>query len=329
MRVRKEIIAALLLYHAYMGIAFAAECEDCESQSKMPNPSTEQQRSMVDETHAIVSRQILTTANWLDSFFYDDRLESESNRSQAKLTFASFIEEGNLIGFDFKARFKLVLPHLEDKVHLVVSGDRDDEDRFNEELQEIRERSESQDNEDITAALQYFFKATREKNISLQSGLRLSGIKPVLFLGPRLRRTIDFDPWALRLTQKIRWYTDTKWYFNTLVDFERPIFERFFFRSTGEGTWSNDEEGYFYNFRFLLFQPLSERRSLSYEWNNYFETQPNNRLKDIYLRVRYRQNFWRKWLFYEVAPQAGFLRDTDFSISPGIIFKLELIFGHF
>jgi hypothetical protein len=325
----KGIIATLLLYHLFVGVAFTEECKNLETQPELPSPSAEQQGNMVDETHAGMSKQILATANWLDSFFDDARIESECNKTRAKLTFTSFIEEGNLIGFDFKARLKLVLPQLEDRLHLVVSGNPDDEFRFDEELQEIREQAETQESRDITAALQYFFKATREKNISLQSGLRLSGIKPVTFIGPRYRQTIDFDPWALRLTQRIRWYTDIGWYSNTQVDIERPIFERFFFRTTGEGTWSEDKEGYFYNFRFLLFQPLSERRSLSYEWNNYFETQPNNRLKDIYLRVRYRQSIWRKWLFYEVAPQVAFLRDSDYNFSPGIILRLELIFGHF
>jgi hypothetical protein len=68
---------------------------------------------------------------------------------------------------------------------------------------------------------------------------------------------------------------------------------------------------------------------LQYEWINNFETRPRNQAVEYLAVVRYRQKIWRDWLFYEIAPQARFPRDRDFDFTPGILFRLEMIFGRF
>jgi hypothetical protein len=298
-------------------------------QSDAPSSSAPQEEGMADEVHAGVSQSILATAEWLDSFFDDRRIEAEANRSRLKLSFTGFAEEGELLGFDFKFRLRLAFPRMQDKLNLIISGDPDDDLSFDDEAQRnIRARVEEGQTEGGVAALQYFIKAARDRNISFQTGLRLNGITPVMFLGPRYRQSIALNSWTMRFTQRIRWFTDKGWDSNTRFDLERPLSEQFFFRATTEGNWTQDESGYFYNYRMLLAQPLSESRSLVYEWNNFFQTEPDNRLQETNLRIRYRQNIWRKWLFFEVAPQAAFLKDRDFNISPGIIFRLDMLFGY-
>ena len=308
---------------------FFDQCVAQEQGVDAPSASVLQEEDMVDEVHAGVSQGVLATAEWLDSFFDDRRVEGEANKSRLKLNFTGFAEEGELLGYDFKFRLRLAFPRTEDKLNLIISGDPEDDFSFDDESQRnIRARFEEGETDGGIAALQYFIKAARDRNISLKAGLRFKDITPVLFVGPRYRRSIALNDWTLRFTQRIRWFTDRGWDSSTRFDLERPLSERFFFRTTTEGIWKQEESGYFYNYRMLLFQPLSEKRSLSYEWNNFFQTHPDNRLQETNLRLRYRQNIWRKWLFFDVAPQAAFLKDRDFNISPGIIFRLEMIFGY-
>ncbi len=303
----------------------------CWAQSNdSPEQDRIQNQTAIDGAHATMSKGVLATANWIDSFCDDSRIESEDTRTRFKVTFTAFSEEGELIGFDIKPRLKLVLPRFEDRLQLIVSGDPDD-DFSNENApdRDIREEIGEKEDNGVTTTLQYFLKETRRRNISFQTGLRISGFAPVLFLGPRYRQTIDLDPWALRFTQRLRWFTDKGWDSNTRIDLERPLLGRFFFRTSTEGIWTQDKSGYSYNLRFLLFQPLSEQRTLSYEWNNLFQTEPNNQLNETNLRLRYRQRLWRDWLFFEIAPQAAFLKERSFKISPGMIFRLEVIFGYY
>jgi hypothetical protein len=321
----KTIFLLCVMYCASIDIITAqSQTSDAES-SAAP-----QQKSMVDDVHDGVSDSVLTTAAWLDSFFDDRRFEAETNKSRLKLSLTTFAEEGDLLGFDFTFRLRLALPRLENKWNLIVSGDPDDDPSFDDQEQRnIRTNVQEGRTEGGVAALQYFIKSARDINISFQAGLRLNGFTPVAFLGPRYRKSIALDDWTLRFTQRVRWFTDDGWDSNTAIDLERPLSERLFFRASTEGSWSQVERGYFYNFRTFLAQPFSERRSLVYEWNNFFQTEPNNHLEETNLRLHYRQNIWRQWMFIDVAPQIAFLNDRDYDVSPGIIFRLEMLFGYY
>ena len=66
---------------------------------------------------------------------------------------------------------------------------------------------------------------------------------------------------------------------------------------------------------------------IEYQWNTQFKTSPNHRLESSILRVRYRRNFLRKWLFYEVDPQLAFRNDEDFDPKAGITFQVDVVFG--
>lgn len=320
----------LLLCVVYGSSGIVGICAAPPKASDAKSSPVQKEKGMVDGVHAEVSQSVLSTSEWLDSFFDDTRFEGESNKSRLKISVTGFAEEGALLGYDFKFRLRLALPRLENKWNLVISGDPDDDPSFYDEAQRnIRSDIEEGRSDGGVAALQYFFKSARDLNISFKTGFRFNGITPVLFLGPRYRKSISLNDWTLRFTQRFRWFTDRGWDENTAFDLERPLAESLFFRASTEGSWRQDESGYFYNFRTFLAQPLSVRRTLSYEWNNFFQTEPNNRLEETNVRVRYRQNIWRKWMFVDVAPQLAFLKERDYSLSPGIIFRLEMLFGYF
>jgi hypothetical protein len=150
---------------------------------------------------------------------------------------------------------------------------------------------------------------------------------PVLFLAPRYRYFVPINPWDFRFTQEVIWKTDTTWQTNTIFDLERKLPHDLFFRTSAGGTWINTSKGYFYSLSFSLRHPLDSKRALEYVWNNSFQTRPVGELVEVFFSVRYRQNFLREWLFFEVAPQYRFPRDSQFKGTPGILFRFEMFFG--
>jgi hypothetical protein len=66
---------------------------------------------------------------------------------------------------------------------------------------------------------------------------------------------------------------------------------------------------------------------VEYEWINNFQTYPTNELVEELLVFRYRQRFWRDWLFLEIDPQFRYPRDRSFVFTPGILFRIEMVFG--
>jgi hypothetical protein len=179
----------------------------------------------------------------------------------------------------------------------------------------------------VSAALEQTVRQTAQDSFTVRAGLQLHSGKPTLMLGPRYRVLFPLDAWTLRLVEELLWRSIVGWESRTTADLERQVAEGLFFRASNQWTWTEDVDGFIYAFTFHLGQPLSPRRGVEYEWVNLFHTEPVHELTEVVLRVRYRQQFWREWLFFELAPQYRFPRDRSFDAVPGILFRLDIMLG--
>lgn len=286
--------------------------------------------AVVDSTHRIISESVTGTARWIDSFFSDPRIENEIGKSRLKVRFSLFAEEEEGTEYDVHTNLRLHLPVLEDRLHLLVAGDPEDENDFRAASGSEWHTPELADREEaVSASLRYYLIQTLARNVSLRGGLRLRSGTPTLFLEPRFRQSVPLDPWLFRFTQRFIAFTNGELQARTSFDLDRQLHSSLFLRTAAEGSWFSDEHGYFYSLGVSLFQPLDHWRVLEYSWGNAFQTHPHHRLEETVLRVRYRQRIWRDWLFYEVVPQLAFPREKNFSAAPGILLRLEMIFGDY
>ena len=303
-----------------------AQSSDTNQQESLQDNKGE--KNFIDKTHEAITKSVFATSRWLDWFFSNERSEDEENKSRFRIQTSVLHEKADDTQADVRLRLRLVLPKTEEKLHLVFSGEADEEQDIDDALKfKDDNSSKDSDEEGASASLWYFLKNTVADNISIRIGLKIRGGRAVFYAGPKYRHFKEFDKWAIRFSQSLRWYSHTSWESITGLDFERPFSERFLFRTYVEGAWYEEKDGYFPLLAFSLFQALENDRALEYEWRNEFETRPTDRLSEIELRVKYRQTVWRKWLFFEIAPQVLFSRDRDFDSNPGIVLKLEAVFG--
>jgi hypothetical protein len=289
----------------------------------------------VDSTHEVISRRIQLSANWLDKFFDDDRFEAETNKTRLNVKLASFIEDGEGLENSIRFGFKLALPGLKKrfkklfkKVSLVVMADADDDnDIDNTNQEDLQLDYEDADDENGNIGLQCVVKESKRTNFKIKTGVRM-GSGTEFYIGPRYRYLIPFEKWALRLTERIRYFTDKGLESKSRIDFERPMTKRLFFRSSTEGSWYEEQTGFYYNLRFFLFHAISPRRVIEYEWRASYETKPHHQLQEVVLKMRYRQPFLKKWLFLELVPMATFPREKDFDFTPGFLVQLDFVFGN-
>lgn len=286
-------------------------------------------RGAVDVVHGAVSRRVLATAEWLDSFFDDPRFVAEENRTTLKLGMENVAERGTGPAFTTPISARLRLPKLQDKARLVVSGAPEgDADGQAPATGTAASNLPGAQENDVTTSLDYFLRATKRVNISFRVGARFRSGEPELFVQPRYRKLWEFDPLALRFAQDFKWWTEFGWESTTTFDLERPVSERLFFRTTLQGAWSEqDRNTYYYSLGFNLRQVLSPRRVMQYELVNGFQTNAGSELQETRVTVRYRQRVWRDWMFVEAAPYASFRRERDFDYTPGILLRLEMFFG--
>ncbi len=288
------------------------------------------QRGTIDVVHGAISTGILATAEWLDSFFDDPRFAAEENRTRVKAGADLFLEHGSGPDLTFPISLRLRLPELQHRARIVVTGtpEQELEGQASRDTPTAATQLPGAQDRSVTTALDYFFLATERHNFGTRVGVRFREGEPEAFVQPRYRYLLPLDPWALRFTEDVRWWTEFGWESTTTVDLERPVGERLFFRTSAQLAWTEQEEGYYYSLSFVLRQPLSPRRVLQYELTNGFQSEPANQLLEVRATVRYRQKMWRDWMFFEIAPQASFRRERDFDLAPGVLLRFEMIFGH-
>ncbi len=288
----------------------------------------EGEQSFLDTLHGQISQEILTTADWMDSFFADENYVKETNRSYVRFRYDIFKEETSPASFKPAVDLRLALPELERKTHLVFSAEPNEPATGpNAPVRTAAERFGTTEQANFTTALQYFFKTTPQESFLVASGMQFSKYSPILFIAPRYRILVPYSRWQLRFTQEVLWRTDTAWQTDTRFEFERQLPKDFFFRTTLDGVWAARVTGYTYGLAFLLREPFGPTHAVDYEWINTYQTRPVDELTEIDFRIRYRHSFWREWLFFELAPQVRFPRTSNFDWIPGILFRLEMIFG--
>ena len=286
--------------------------------------------TIVDVLHGGISHSLLTTATWLDSFFGDRRYASDLNPSYVRFRYNVFLEKGSalLLKPDLEAR--LILPQLREKTHIVISGSPKEENEFSAvQSHATGDKTVSTEDRGITTGVQYSPRQTATESFVVRAGLKFStkGVDPTM--GPLYRVLFPFQSgWSLRFVEDVVWRSKEGWKSSSTIDLERPLPHDLFFRASTDWVHTEHVDGFIYAFSFSLTQPLSSKAALQYSWVNVFQTRPVNELTEVDLRVSYRKRIWRDWLYYEVMPQYRFPRDRAFEATPGILFRLDMLFGN-
>ena len=287
----------------------------------------------VDRYHEQTEKLLLDSAEWIDKFFGTENYTSEVNSTYLRVQLTGFLEDGE--GFDFKSRFRLrlKLPNTEKRFRLTVASSPDEIEREDDTTDDpsdgttIERLEEVDDN--LTTALEYFFLDKQRHNMKFSVGATIRDSSLVGYGSTRYRYQVDVRRWTLRFVERVRWYTDDGWDARSELDFERSILDHLFFRTTPSLTWKEKEDGFTYSWNTSLFHPLNEKAALEYQFNNYFSTEISGRLKEANVRVKYRRQIWRKWLFMEIAPQLAWYESRDFKTIAGIMVRLEIYMGRF
>lgn len=285
------------------------------------------EEGLVDWMHGSVTRGFLLSALWLDSFFGDERYYTEVQRSYFKMSYQILNETWDWTRYRPDYELRLVLPQLRKQTKLVLTSDFRGygEDPVSETT--TPQPPATQKDRKMDTSLQFFLPAPERHSTSVRAGVKYHSGDIDYYLGPRYRYLLPVGRWSFRFTEDVVWGTVNGWESKTTVDFERIVGRDLFFRASSEGTWTENVNGYNYFTSLLLRQPLDPKRALEYEEINYFHTRPTDELTEVKLVARYRQQFWRQWLYFELAPQLRFPRDSSFHGVPGILFKLDFYIG--
>lgn len=282
--------------------------------------------------HGGVERGVHRAAAWIDSFLSDERSLAEENRSWFSVRAEAFADQRDEEDLELRLGGRLVLPQLEERLHLVFGGEPEDVagtegPSGSEPTPPTSPAAVPEDAREADLGLQYMLRTSSRNHIRAEVGARFDEFDVDPYVGVRWRHTLPVGDWQARAAERLRAYADAGLDSRTTLDLERLVGEVRFFRATTYVRWREDEPGFDYGERFRLFQEVDDSRIVSFEWDNDFVTEPEDVLDALTLRVRVSHRWDHGHFLFEIAPQVSWREEYDYDPSAGLFLGLELSFG--
>lgn len=158
------------------------------------------------------------------------------------------------------------------------------------------------------------------------------------YLRARYKYPLVFGSWRIEPIQTLQY--SNKYYFDeeTNIYFDKTIHEKDLFRVQLHRRSAYVLEGMDYGVSFQYYWNWGKDAGIELtqsffgntHYNDYYADDKDYKgINNYVTSIRWRENFWRKWLYYEIKPSVNFHKDNNFDPSYGIRFSLDIYFGKF
>src|SRR3569832_1087730 len=245
-----------------------------------------------EETHIAVSHSLESMARNIDAFFAADQTFEESTRSYARVRIDTKLDNDLQIGFDGDVRVKIDLPRTERKLKLLIESDDTTRTGVPDRL------------DDTPIAV------VRRQDYLLS-----------------IERVNEVNKWDVRPAGSVFWFTSDGLGANTTLDFDRPVGDMMFFRSSTILRWQENDQFLTAEQQLSMYHRLDPKHYLVYQVGVRANQHPDWAMQQYFVAVHYRKNVYRNWLFLELIPQIDYHVERDFEALPSITLRLEGVFG--
>ena len=161
-----------------------------------------------------------------------------------------------------------------------------------------------------------------------------TGIKVSVPLDPFIRMRFQYtkpvgEVYLIRFTESALWrYVEH--FMNTVqIDLERKFTTFTFIRWANNVTYTEGTPGVTWNTGISLFTQLTPKSAISYDTSMWGVNHPYWGIQNYRIGSHYRRNFYRPWLFFELAPEVTWPKDFTGQRKPVYAFMatLEIQFG--
>lgn len=270
--------------------------------------------SFADKSYQKMSATLQSTADWLDTVFFDERYVDEYAWSRLVIRADHEIIEGEGVVSDLTLRGKIVLPNLNRKIRLIFEGDQD-----------YRDEIGAPSSKDSSSAIRLLLNENVRERLNFDIGARGGFSDPRIFTRLQYRYQQDFGATNLRFRPTLIWNTDDEWEGSLQFDYERQFSNNYFFRMTSIPRFNSGEAGWEFEQNFKLFKELYNDQYLALEWKNDFKSEPDLEVRGSYLRFRYRREVWKERVYFEFGPGIRVVDHNDLRPQVDAYLRFELL----
>lgn len=296
------ILLAVLALPALASAERDAERRQADQEALMElycRDADERPESWLDRSHSYISERLCEPAAWFDGFFGDDRsFEETPIGTFIRVRNAAEWDQDGGLGYGLSIRASIVLPRVSDRIRLLVTRD----DDFSGET---RSEPALGDGSDRTRLGLRFIASERSRSqLDFDGSIGVSGGG----LNPEIRGRYRYvqgltDRTLMRATQSLFWQRMDGFGTTSRLDWEWLRSRDELLRWTGQGTVSQESDGVDWRTGVIAFRQLDARSALRGEVGLFGYTRPSFEVEEYFVALRYRRQFLRPWLYYEVQPE--------------------------
>ncbi len=287
----------------------------------------------MDTAHASIERGILNQALRLDNFFGNPKVCTlEQTRYELRWRNAIRLEHnGEGVKYGGSLRANLTLPKTSERLHLIFAGENEPEP-----ITQSLPRDPGSPGFDRTTPathfanteLRYDFIRNPKLNLFAGVGVRIR-IPPQAFVRTRVEYTFDFSNFfQTRVAETFFVKSDDLLGETTEITLERLLAPGTVLRWASAGTASREIDGLEWGSELSLLHEISPKSAITLAGGVYGNTTASSLVSSYKVYTRYRRNFLRDWLFYEVEPEVNWQRGTSGSFTNiyALTLRLEIAF---
>ena len=287
------------------------------------------QPNWADKTVENVSNYLGDSVTWFDGFFDDERYTEETKAKVLLRLRNDFYYDQSVGGVEYKAkvRARVDLPNFSRKLKLVISGE--DDELFSGVGNQYAANGTTKD-ERSSIGLRYDLTEGLLEHLSLSANMRLKPMELIFKIRHRGLWELDDDLLG-RLTSTGYWNTREGFGSKIQFDLEKDLKESRLLRWANQVEWSEEyqDEGVNWSSVVTQYQRLSSKNAISFSAGVNGHSRPDVTPDKYLLRMQYRQNIYRPWLFVEVAPEIFWPKDErrdECTTCFAFLTRLEVVF---
>lgn len=268
------------------------------------------------------SERVVGMGRWMDALFGADDYVDDVPGSWVRVgSQARFDESG--WSFEQNLSTRVALPRTEERLSLILDLEGR---RWAHDEDERAQTVPAAEDFGGRAGLGYLYRLAEAWSLDLDAGVRLRWpLDP--YVRARVRREADLAGLNWRVGQSLFWYERIGEGATTDLRVQRELGWNQLLRSTTEATWLERDQQFYYGQVFSYSRSLRYDRGIIYQAGLQGGSEPNHRVEQTFVTVRWRRSVGWPWLFLEVSPEVIFDREQDFHGEPRIFFTLEAIVG--
>lgn len=272
----------------------------------------------INDFHTAVSDSVYSSAAWFDDFFTEEGSTQKNPKVNAKLRLEWRPRSRDLAEIKVRFRVKVKLPHLKNKVDLILS-DEDESDQYQLPLETTHLQAEE---EKFSASLRYMHNNDKDQYTDTRLGISGGDI----FLRWRHKRFFNWtQSSAFKIEPSVYYFLDDGLGSRLLLEynFQQNPKTQYRINYSIEGSESYSGIRWKHGIYKLNYLDQTTASVISLQVEGERNGERGYVVDNYAVSYRYRFNAYKKWLFFEVEPFLEWPETENYHTTPGIAFRVE------